>query len=174
MSMTFFRQSELYRNTFPNSIAFLFSKHLEVCLMLILKKECGGHYSVLAILPVEAEDPCQPNPCGSYSAPPVARGSQCDCSCLPRMIGSPPNCRPECVYHSDCPTDKACKNQACVDPCPGLCGRNANCNVRNHVPYCICQTGYVGDPFTSCQKPSKSTSEKSVGFCFHFYSGEAN
>ena len=125
--------------------------------LMLLFKTCGGKYSVLAILPVEADDPCEPNPCGSYSTPPVRRDSRCDCSCLPGMVGSPPNCRPECLRNTDCPTDKACKNQKCIDPCPGLCGRNANCNVRNHIPYCICQTGYIGDPFTSCQKPSKSS-----------------
>ena len=81
-------------------------------------------------------------------------GDRCDCSCLPGMIGSPPNCRPECIRNADCPTDKACRNQKCVDPCPGLCGRNAYCNVRNHIPICICENGFIGDPFSSCYRPT--------------------
>ena len=107
-----------------------------------------------AVQPIEA-DPCDPNPCGSYSEPPRKQSGRCDCSCLPNMIGSPPNCRPECVQNHDCPPNRACRNQHCVDPCPGLCGRNAKCNVRNHFPFCVCNMGYVGDPFSSCQKPTE-------------------
>ena len=71
------------------------------------------------------------------------------------MIGSPFNCRPECQINADCPTDKACINRKCQDPCPGLCGVNAYCRVRNHVPICVCNPGYIGDPFSSCYlKPS--------------------
>ena len=106
---------------------------------------------VLAIEPVIEEDPCEPNPCGQYSNPPRNVGGRCDCSCLPGMIGSPPNCRPECLFNQDCPDDKACKNQKCVDPCPGLCGINANCKVRNHIPICVCNRGYAGDPFSQCR-----------------------
>ena len=115
---------------------------------------------VLAIEPVIKEDPCEPNPCGQYSNPPRNVGGRCDCSCLPSMIGSPPNCRPECVFNQDCPDDKACKSQKCVDPCPGLCGVNANCKVRNHIPICICSRGYVGDPFSQCRL---ITSKKCLG-----------
>ena len=108
----------------------------------------------LAIEPVVADDPCQPDPCGPNSNPPRVVGDRCQCSCRPEMIGSPPNCRPECVINSDCPSDKACTNQKCQDPCPGLCGINANCRVNNHVPICICIAGFVGDPFSQCYKPS--------------------
>ena len=70
------------------------------------------------------------------------------------MIGNPPNCRPECILNQDCPQDMACVQQKCVDPCPGLCGINAYCSVRNHIPICICNQGYVGNPFASCQRPT--------------------
>ena len=63
-------------------------------------------------------------------------------------------CRPECIRNADCPTDKACRNQKCVDPCPGLCGRNAYCNVRNHIPICICENGFIGDAFSNCYRPT--------------------
>jgi hypothetical protein len=116
----------------------------------------------IPIEPVVVEDPCNPNPCGLYSNPPRNVGDRCDCSCLPGMIGSPPNCRPECIRNADCPTDKACRNQKCVDPCPGLCGRNAYCNVRNHIPICICENGFIGDPFSSCYRPT-SKFENNIG-----------
>jgi hypothetical protein len=114
-------------------------------------------FVLVAVEPVVAVDPCQPNPCGPNSNPPRVVGEQCQCSCLPEMIGSPPNCRPECVINSDCAPDKACINQKCQDPCPGLCGINAACRVRNHVPICVCNPGYIGDPFSSCYlKPSEA------------------
>ena len=112
------------------------------------------NYVFLAIEPVIEEDPCNPNPCGPNTNPPRNIGDRCQCTCLPGMIGSPPNCRPECIINADCPTDKACINKKCQDPCPGLCGLNAKCNVRNHVPICICLPGFIGDPFSQCYKPS--------------------
>ena len=116
---------------------------------------------VSAIEP-DVYDPCDPNPCGSYSNPPRAVGDRCDCSCLPGMIGSPPNCRPECSINPDCPTDKVCKQQKCTDPCPGLCGQNAYCQVRNHLPQCICNQGYIGNAFVSCYEQSKFLPPKTL------------
>ena len=121
---------------------------------LPLRAHLCHFYIFAAIEPVIADDPCDPNPCGPYSNPPRNVGDRCDCSCLPGMIGSPPNCRPECIRNSDCPTDKACRNQKCIDPCPGLCGRNAHCDVRNHIPICVCDQGFIGDPFSSCYRPT--------------------
>ena len=126
-----------------------------VCMFCYIKK-----LHVSAIEPVVEEiDPCNPNPCGQYSNPPRQRGDRCDCSCLPGMIGSPPNCRPECIFNPDCPTDKACRAQKCIDPCPGLCGENAYCRVRNHVPICVCNERHVGDPFSRCYKPTSEFSK---------------
>jgi hypothetical protein len=51
---------------------------------------------------------------------------------------------------SECPQNRACVNQKCVDPCPGTCGLNARCEVINHSPICSCQAGFTGDPFTRC------------------------
>ena len=110
-----------------------------------------------AVRPV-IPDPCVPNPCGPYSHPPRNVNGRCQCSCLPEMIGSPPSCRPECVINSECPSDKSCIRQKCQDPCPGLCGINAYCSVRNHVPICICNQGYIGDPFSRCRRPPSKLS----------------
>lgn len=52
---------------------------------------------------------------------------------------------------SDCPADKSCIRNKCKDPCPGVCGINADCSTRNHIPICTCRDGYIGDPFASCQ-----------------------
>lgn len=54
------------------------------------------------------------------------------------------------MISSDCSRDRHCKNQKCVDPCPGTCGINAICKVINHSPVCSCNHGYTGDPFIRC------------------------
>jgi hypothetical protein len=67
------------------------------------------------------------------------------------MIGSAPNCRPECLLNSECPSNTACINQKCVDPCLGTCAPNGECRVINHRPVCSCAAGYSGDGFSSCR-----------------------
>jgi hypothetical protein len=70
--------------------------------------------SILHVSAIEAvveEDPCNPDPCGPYVNPPRRNGDRCDCSCKPDMIGSPPNCKPECIFNNDCPTELACKTR---------------------------------------------------------------
>lgn len=100
------------------------------------------------------ESPCASMPCGL--------NSQCRelndhavCSCLPDMIGAPPNCRPECLVSSECPLDRSCVNQKCKNPCEGVCGLHARCVVVNHNPICSCELGFNGDPFVRCVKEEK-------------------
>lgn len=95
------------------------------------------------------KDPCRPSPCGPNSEC-LSRGGNPSCSCLKDFVGSPPNCRPECVTNSECLSNQACINQHCRDPCPGVCGSNAQCRVVNHTPMCYCDVGYTGDPFSLC------------------------
>ncbi|XP_031635513.1 neurogenic locus notch homolog protein 1-like, partial [Contarinia nasturtii] len=95
------------------------------------------------------ENLCIPNPCGPHSECKVINESPA-CSCLPGYLGSPPTCRVECSINSECPANRACMNQKCVDPCPGSCGINARCEVINHRPVCTCDTQYSGDPFQGC------------------------
>lgn len=66
------------------------------------------------------------------------------------MFGAPPNCRPECVIHQDCPHNRACIRQRCEDPCIGACGFNAICTAQNHRPTCSCIEGHEGDPYAGC------------------------
>ena len=100
--------------------------------------------------PVVPTNPCQPSPCGPNSQCKDINGSP-SCSCLPEFIGTPPSCRPECVSNSECSNSLACINNKCKDPCPGICGQNAECRVVSHTPNCVCIQGYVGNPFSSCQ-----------------------
>lgn len=66
-----------------------------------------------------------PSPCGPNSKCQMISGNPA-CSCLENFIGAPPNCRPECVLNSECPSQQACIQQKCKDPCPGSCGFEAS------------------------------------------------
>lgn len=113
------------------------------------------------------DEPCKPSPCGPYSQCRNINGHAV-CSCLSDYIGTPPSCRPECASSSECSLDKACINQKCVDPCPGVCGRNARCQVTNHNPICSCSPGFRGDPFIQCL-PEESKLRLSLFVYFVFY-----
>ena len=96
-------------------------------------------------------EPCNPSPCGS-NARCSERNRAAACQCIPEYFGDPyVACRPECIVNSDCPSNKACQRNKCIDPCPGTCGINAQCNVKNHIATCTCLEGYIGDPFVSCR-----------------------
>jgi hypothetical protein len=95
-------------------------------------------------------NPCDPSPCGPFSRCLVSSQGFATCSCLPNYHGAPPACKPECIVSSECPQTRACINQKCADPCPGICGNNARCTVINHNPICSCPPGQQGDPFVNC------------------------
>ena len=57
----------------------------------------------------------------------------------------------ECRKNSDCPQDKACVSENCVDPCIGAtCGQNADCDAISHRAKCTCASGLQGNPYVSC------------------------
>lgn len=94
--------------------------------------------------------PCSPSPCG-FNAICKEKNNAGSCACFEGYIGNPyEGCRPECIVNTDCPSNKACANNKCVDPCPGSCGSNAMCQVVHHAPLCTCTSGYTGDPFRNC------------------------
>lgn len=119
-------------------------------LNLMLEKNWNVfNYSISLDFLQDNARPCTAAPCGA--------NSQCReinniavCSCLATYIGTPPNCRPECVSSSECPSNQVCDNQKCVNPCPSSCGINSDCRVINHSPLCSCIPGHTGDPFTRC------------------------
>lgn len=98
----------------------------------------------------ERPTPCIPSPCGANAICREQNGAGA-CLCIQDYIGNPyEGCRPECTLNSDCPSNRACINNKCKDPCPGACGANAQCQVINHLPSCTCINGYTGDPFRYC------------------------
>ncbi|MCL4137510.1 UNVERIFIED_CONTAM: hypothetical protein GTU68_046077 [Idotea baltica] len=98
------------------------------------------------------ENPCEPNPCGANTQCRVSNNNAV-CACLPLFFGNPNDrdgCKPECLTNTDCPTQKACFNTQCKDPCIGSCGVNAVCKVVSHRPVCSCPVDYMGNPYTEC------------------------
>jgi hypothetical protein len=126
----------------------------------------------------EPSQPCNPSPCGSNTVCKERNGVG-SCTCIPEYFGDPyVGCKPECVTNSDCPREKACIRNKCIDPCPGVCGQNAFCRTLNHNPSCSCHDGFTGDPSSSCSlipstprknhRPEVIDSEKCYKFiCIH-------
>ena len=57
----------------------------------------------------------------------------------------------QCRTDRDCPLDKTCKANECVDPCQYvICGSQAQCKAEQHKGICICQKGLQGNPYISC------------------------
>jgi len=115
---------------------------------------------IFIVTPIRDEpiNPCNPSPCGSNAICKERNGAG-SCTCLPDYFGDPySGCRPECVTNNDCSRNTACLNNKCRDPCPGICGLNADCHVSNHAPTCTCLVGFSGNPLSSCHEvtiPSK-------------------
>lgn len=99
--------------------------------------------------------PCQPSPCGANAICKELNGVG-SCTCQPDYYGNPnEGCRPECTINTDCPSNRACLQNKCRDPCPGACAPNAVCQVVNHAPQCSCPNGLTGDPFRYCTAVGK-------------------
>lgn len=100
-------------------------------------------------------NPCLLNdPCG-INAECHASGNRAQCRCLPGFRGNPyERCSIiGCRTNSDCPSEKACENQQCVDPClySNPCSPRAECRAQNHLAICRCPVGYMGNPYIDCR-----------------------
>jgi hypothetical protein len=115
------------------------------------------------------------NPCGFDN--PCASTAQCtvdnhrpNCKCPPGMTGDPysrciPIQRGECQHDVDCPDNRACIENQCLDPCivHSPCGKSAVCETTSHRPVCRCPSGWAGDPHTECYTCRLNSSYKIVG-----------
>ena len=60
--------------------------------------------------------------------------------------------RGECQHDVDCPDNRACIENQCLDPCivHSPCGKSAQCETTAHRPVCRCPSGWAGDPHIEC------------------------
>jgi len=59
----------------------------------------------------------------------------------------------ECTQDSDCPMDRQCLSEKCVDPCTyggTVCPITARCRAVAHRGQCYCPVGTQGNPQVSC------------------------
>ena len=110
------------------------------------------YYSVTTPnVPEPERRPCNPSPCGT-NAECFEQSGKVTCKCPQDYLGDPNvACRPECRLNSDCSSSQTCVNSKCIDPCPGLCGIDAECRVTNHLPFCVCEASFTGDPYSACR-----------------------
>lgn len=118
--------------------------------------------SRLACINEQCQDPCavfepcnQPARCEVVPSLPVRTMI---CICPEGYVSSgPATCKPTepvrpvgCIADTDCPSDRACINSLCRDPCN--CGSNAECRIKDHKPVCSCIQGYKGNPEIECSR----------------------
>lgn len=111
--------------------------------------DCGSHQ---ACIEFKCQNPCLTQ-CGVNAECEGVRNSQAICKCPRGYHGSPySTCQPECTVNSECPRNKpACFYNECKDPCEGVCGIGANCELRDVTPICSCPKDMTGDPFVRCR-----------------------
>ena len=64
--------------------------------------------------------------------------------------------KPECTTDPECPDHLACVTEKCQNPCfTSTCGVNAECRAIKHRATCICNPGFVGDPYRICEERKK-------------------
>lgn len=63
-------------------------------------------------------------------------------------------CIAGCRSNLDCPSDRSCVHNQCIDPCTtqNACASNAVCRVSEHRVLCLCPDGYRGEPTKECKK----------------------
>jgi hypothetical protein len=105
-------------------------------------------------------NPCliQPNTC-ARNAECYVKSHEAACQCREGFKGNPlVECRAiECVSNNECPDDKQCMNEQCVNPCiyESKCAPRAECIAKNHNALCKCIQGFIGNPYVSCSPEPK-------------------
>lgn len=109
----------------------------------------------------KCENPCEQQPCITKEIC-RAYNHKAECSCPPGTIsglyGACMQLDAVCRDDSDCPSQTACINSECINPCNATqpCGVNAECKVLDTVPVrtmiCVCIEGYQGNAAVQCDR----------------------
>lgn len=98
----------------------------------------GDPFISCALITTTTAKPLFSDPCDGLCGP----NTNCNngvCTCILDYQGDPyKGCRPECTSNIECPRNKACMRNRCVNPCVNICGENALCEVVNHLGVCSC------------------------------------
>ncbi|XP_065203544.1 neurogenic locus notch homolog protein 2-like [Planococcus citri] len=135
------------------------TSHLPIC--TCWHRYTGNPYAYCTLI-LEANITEPTNHCHPYRCGPNAnctiRKEVAVCQCAAGFSGDPyTGCSRACEANKDCYEGSACIRHKCVDPCPGVCGDDAVCNVVNHLPVCSCHPEYTGDSFSVCRHTNSST-----------------
>lgn len=115
-----------------------------------------------ACINARCEIPCAgEHPCAEHAECRV-HNHRAICICSPGFVKDHlDRCVPEeekCRSDYDCPSQQACINDECVNPCNATlpCGVNAECKVLDTLPVrtmiCECKPGYRGNAAVQCDK----------------------
>lgn len=114
--------------------------------------ECSSDKACInknCVNPCLVDDPCGAN------AECFALNNRAQCRCRSGYHGDPRiSCRiVGCLSNNECPTDKRCVNEQCVDPClyDNICAPRAECKAQNHLAICKCLPGLIGNPYSDCK-----------------------
>lgn len=109
-------------------------------------------------------NPCLINDICAITAQCYGDNHRAACKCPPGYKGDPfVRCEPvECQIDADCPQDRMCIEQQCINPCTDIanppCAANAICYVRNHATGCRCPDHLpIGNPLTYCERAPPPT-----------------
>lgn len=84
------------------------------------------------------------------------------------------DCQPSisiCLRDTGCPSDLACKNYQCVNPCDyHSCYENSPCIVEDHKPICkFCPPGFIADSKVGCRKGKLKIQNLYRNVCVNLY-----
>ena len=121
------------------------------------------------------KDPCAVNPCGQGQLCSLIDSSPlrtvvCQCPtdsfldensrCIQAVV-TDENRVAGCSTDEECPSNQACRNGVCENPCD--CGPNADCRIVQHKPVCTCREGFTGDPSVVCYQAGCTVDEECPG-----------
>ena len=97
-----------------------------------------------------ASDLCRSESCHSSAQCDTVAGKAL-CTCPVDTVGDPytSGCRTNGTCpngNKDCPSEAACSNGRCINPCDGYCGPNTECRCTNHIPVCSCPPNFAPNP----------------------------
>lgn len=117
--------------------------------------------SQMACLNGICANPCLFNDSCGINAECFVQSNRAMCRCRSGFRGDPyQRCHViGCQTNNDCPAEKFCLHEQCVDPCiyQNNCSPRAECRPQNHLAVCRCPSGLIGNPYVDCRAEIEPT-----------------